>query len=222
MSARSSHERRERSHGCECAPFLHHYRLTQNGVDTRRFVLGPSAVGGLGVFTAVPVPAGSAVLSVPRSLAMRVSTAWTSPVVGPLLRAASARGAPVQADLALAALVHYERFYNPRSFWAPYFAVLPSAFPHLPLYFSDAERSLLRATSVARQRVDSLLELYDRIMSRLGEEVLAHAPETYGDRATAAGRWEAELKWTVACIATRMFAPRFEQDEAALVPLADM
>lgn len=51
----------------------------------------------------------------------------------------------------------YERFYNPTSFWKPYFDALPTSFPGMPFFYSPAEKRLLTSLSLEFHRIEANL-----------------------------------------------------------------
>eukprot|EP00760_Papus_ankaliazontas_P012237 PhM_4_TR15228/c0_g1_i2/m.48142/K19199/SETD3; histone-lysine N-methyltransferase SETD3 len=98
----------------------------------------------MGVFATRRIAPEEVYLRIPLDLIISVSTAHASPAVGPVLRQHFAQ----QPQVALAVYLLHERFVSgASSFWAPYISLLPTSHD-TPLFFDDADLSLLDGTDI--------------------------------------------------------------------------
>jgi histone-lysine N-methyltransferase SETD3 len=117
--------------------------LEQGGARFPKLRVVRQENGERSVLTVADVAAGEAVLQVPRSHMLTQQLARSSDI-GRLIQS---HVNPDNEELYLASFLLQEK-HRPDSFWKPYLDSLPEAFPHLPLFFSEQERALLKGSFV--------------------------------------------------------------------------
>ena len=122
--------------------------LKEHGVDTTEFEIASTPLG-RGIRTLVPKPVGSVLFTVPKELILHTGLARNSEI-GFILDGLKAQGNIPRNVFAV--FLTYELLKGPRSFWHPYFRVVP--YPRtIPLYWEEADFSLIKQSP-------SLLSIY--------------------------------------------------------------
>jgi histone-lysine N-methyltransferase SETD3 len=156
-------------------------------------------------YACAPLRKGALVLHLPRSLLMTTEVAKASRL--------GKRLATYNPDASyygyLAALLLDTRHHG--GFWAPYVAVLPSAFPEHPLFFSEKELEWLKGSYALRvvRRHKSWLEREYQHLSACLPDGEHYSPE--------------EHAWALVNVLTRTYGVRIDGEKShAMIPLADM
>jgi hypothetical protein len=107
------------------------------------------------------------------------------------------------------------------SFWAPYLAALPAAYPD-PLWWPADARSALAATPLAAA-VDDQAAALRELAQRWGPRLVALCGPALPPCAAEAMRHEGALRWARSTVATRAFLlPLAGAAGAAMVPVGDL
>jgi protein-histidine N-methyltransferase len=158
------------------------------------------------VLALADIAKGEAVLQVPRSHLLTLEVARSSDI-GRLLQS---HVNPDNEELYLASFLLQEK-HRPDSFWKSYLDTLPEAFPHVPLFFSDSERALLKGSFLL-----TLLEFQGYTL-RQDHALLCQKVPGY-ERFSAE-----EFIWARLSVSSRNFGLKVGGLQGrALVPLADM
>ena len=158
------------------------------------------------VLARADIAAGDVVLQVPRSHMLTLELARDSEI-GRQLQAALN---PDNEDLYLASFLLQER-HRPDSFWKPFIDSLPEAFPHLPLFYPQAECALLKGS----------LEL---MLLEFQAQSLRHDYAQLCEKLPGYSRFSLEeFAWARLSVSSRLFGvKKGGLLGACLVPLADM
>lgn len=173
--------------------------IAQAGGQLAPLALTRTPPCGRGIHATSPIPAGSAVLRIPRGCLLTTAAARAS-AIGQQIVAAGVE--PESSHTWLAAYLLQER-HAVRSAFTPYLDLLPralSSYRHIPLLFDASELELLRGSLVldlVRERWESLAREYERLcdgvpaLRTLGFEEFVWARLTVASRVfgiTLAGR----------------------------------
>lgn len=152
------------------------------------------------------IASGEAVLQVPRSHLITLEVARSSDI-GRLIQS---HINPDNEEIYLASFLLQEKV-RPDSFWKPYVDTLPEAFPHVPLFFGDSERALLKGSFLL-----TLLEFQGYTL-RQDHALLCQKVPGY-ERFSLE-----EFAWARLSVSSRNFGLKVGGLQGrALVPLADM
>ena len=99
-------------------------------------------LGARGLHTAAPLAPGTELAAIPRRLWLDDANTAQSHV-GPLLSKIKSQAKRLPKPSALAILMVHEKLQGAASFWGPYIEHLPSAYPELPLYWSQHLRRVI-------------------------------------------------------------------------------
>ncbi len=158
------------------------------------------------VLAMADIAPGEVVLQVPHSHMLTLELARTSEIG----RAVQAGLNPDNEDLYLASFLLQEK-HREGSFWTPFLDSLPEAFPHLPLFYGEAERALLQGSLVL-----TLLEFQAQSLQNDYQQLCAKVP---GYERFTLG----EFVWARLSVSSRLFGVKKGGLKGpCLVPLADM
>lgn len=164
-----------------------------------------------GVHARRPIPPQTACVEIPRRCLITVEMGQATPIGQAIMHADLDLDAPKHIFLMIYIL--WDRKINgARSFFHPYYQILPQTLRNMPIFWSQSELALLEGSHLLYQIADrnqAILEDYNAI--------LTVAP-SLADLATLD-----EFKWARMCVCSRNFGLTIDGHRtSALVPHADM
>jgi hypothetical protein len=180
--------------------------LGHAGARFRSFEIREYADGSRGVHARAPIKPGSAVMEIPLRCILTTDTAQRS-ASG---RAITASGALVSNSQSYLAAVLLTGSRAETSFWHPYIAALPRAFPTFPFFFEDRELEMLKGSHTLKM-IDDQKQMLLGEYRRLLNQVPGFCDFSYQ-----------EFVWARLAVASRIFSFQTKEGPVqGLVPLAD-
>ena len=167
--------------------------------------------GNRGVHAKADIPPGRDIMAIGSKFLITVEMGQSTAIGQAVQHATPALALSTAKHCYIAIFVLVDR-RNPGSFFQPYYRILPSTYPNMPLFWSDEELSWLEGSPVQRQVIDR------RASIAADYEAICRAAPSFREIASPQ-----EFMWARVVVASRNFGiSMYGRKTDALVPLADM